>query len=122
MKVPKIERNLDKRIQMEQSLKHEIKYTFGKARILKQNHSEIIKRISERVYKSAKYTKIGTIGRATISGYVDANFANMYDLIEWVCWYKGKFRGLTKKFKYPKNYDQDSMVCSYVYIGTQVRY
>jgi hypothetical protein len=107
---------------MVQSLKHEIKYTFNQAKKLQQNHTQIIERIAARVYKSEKYSKIGTIGRATISGYIDANFANMYDLIEWVCWYKGKFRGLTKKFKYPKNYDQASMVCGYVYIGTQIKY
>jgi len=118
----KIERNLDKRYSMQNGLRHEIQYIFSSARKHKTPFETILQNISDRIRNTDKYKKIGEIGRANISGHIEAHFQMMYNELEWVCWYDGVFMGLTKQFEYVKEYNQDLMECGHVYKGTEIRY
>ena len=116
----KIERNINKRLDYINSLKHEVKCTFDAGIKHKQTHAEILSRIKSRVYDNVKYKKIGVYGRGLISGFIDANFDNMYRLTSWNHWYNGKFVG--NKLPYGDNFKQDLVVSHFVYNDTEIIY
>jgi len=100
------------------SLKSDIKYIFKSAKQNRINHSDILKSIKERVYTDAKYTTLPNYIQSNIKGYIEANFDMMYNYIEWVHWYNGKFVG--KELPYNNNFKQELIDNSaYVYINTE---
>ena len=100
------------------SLKSDIKYIFKSAKQNHINHSDILKSIKERVYTDAKYTTLPNYIKSNIKGYIEANFDIMYNHLEWVHWYDGKFVG--KELPYNNNFKQDLIDNSaHVYINTQ---
>ena len=118
----KIERNYEKRYSMQNGLRSDIQYIFRSAKVHKTPFKTILESIDSRIRKSIAYSKIGEIGRANIQGHIDAHFQMMYDELDWCCWYKGKFRGLTKNFKYTRNFHQELMETAHVYKGTEIKY
>lgn len=100
------------------SLKNEIKSIFRFAKKEHTSHKAILQSLKDRVYNVQKYKTLPNYMRADISGYIQANFDIMYDHLEWVHWYNGKFAG--KKLPYGKNFKQELINQSkHVYTGTQ---
>jgi len=118
----KIERNYNKRYSMQNGLRSEIQYIFRSAKVHKTPFKTILDSIDSRIRKSTAYSKIGEIGRSNITGHIEAHFQMMYDELDWCCWYDGKFMGLTKKFKYDENFNQELMKTAHVYKGTEIKY
>ena len=103
-----------------QGLKSDIKHIFKYARKEKRSHTQILESINLIVYTNQKYTTLPNYMQSKINGYIDANFDFMYEFVEWVHWYDGKFVG--KNLVFDSNYNQDKTVSNYVYIGTQDKY
>lgn len=99
-------------------LKGEIKYIFRSAKRDHTKHSKILQSLKDRVYENPKYKTLPMYVRTEINGYIEANFDLMYDFVEWVHWYDGKFVG--KNLPYGNNFKQELIDSSHhVYIGTQ---
>ena len=119
----KIERNLNRRQQLQNLLRYEIQYIFKSAAEHKLTHGVILSLIKEGVYNKASYKRIGEIGRANLAGCIETNFhLLMLKELAWVCWYNGEFKGLTKLFIYSDSFDQKLMETGYVYKNTTIRY
>ena len=108
------------KLNSDNSLKNDIKHIFKYARKEKRNHGQILESIGLMVYNSSKYTTLPNYMQSAINGYIAANFDFMYEFVEWVHWYDGKFVG--KNLVYNSDYDQNKTVSNYVYIGTEDKY
>jgi len=111
---------LKQKLSSSESLRYDIKHIFKYARKEKRNHSQILESINLMVYTNQKYTTLPNYMRANINGYIAANFDFMFEFVEWVHWYDGKFVG--KNIVYDSNFYQDKTVSAYVYIGTENKY
>jgi hypothetical protein len=118
----KIERNIDKRVQYLNILKMSVYGIFKIAKKHRITFDNILKAINAEIRSSPYWYKIGNEGRANINGHIEANFQIMYDELDWCCWYDGKFMGLTKDFKYSKDFNQELMRTGHIYKGTEVEY
>jgi hypothetical protein len=99
-------------------MKSEIKSIFHYAKKEYKSHSEILTSLKSRVYDNAMYKTLPNYMKSEINGYIYANFDIMYDLLEWVHWYDGKFVG--KDLPYNNNFKQALIDKSHhVYKGTQ---
>ena len=102
-------------------IKHDVLNIFRYAKKEHQSHEEILKRIKERVYDSERYKTLPKYIKSEVAGYISANFDSMYELLEWVHWYDGKFVG--KELPYSNGFKQDLInESSHVYKGTQDKY
>lgn len=103
-----------------ESLKSEINYIFKSAKKNKTPFKDILNSIKLRVYDSSKYKTLPMYIRASINGYIDANYQIMYDYIEWCHWYNGIFVG--SKLIYDNKFKQSLVNSHYVYKNTQKIY
>tara|TARA_R110001632_G_C11200413_1_gene403117 strand:+ start:361 stop:720 length:360 start_codon:yes stop_codon:yes gene_type:complete len=110
----------NQKLNSNESLKNDIKHIFAYARKEKRNHSQILESINLMIYTNQKYTTLPNYMQSSINGYISANFDFMYEFVEWVHWYDGKFVG--KNLVYNSDYDQNKTISDYVYIGTEDKY
>jgi len=103
------------------NIQNEVKSIFRSAKKEHLPHSTVLKMLKDRVYTQSKYTTLPNYMRSEIDGYINANFDLMYELVEWVHWYDGKFVG--KELPYGEGFQQNLINDSkHVYIGTENPY
>tara|TARA_R110001632_G_scaffold8733_2_gene34718 strand:+ start:27 stop:383 length:357 start_codon:yes stop_codon:yes gene_type:complete len=107
------------KLNSDESLKNDIQHIFAYARKEKRTHSQISDSI-KLIYTNQKYTTLPNYMQSNINGYIRANFDFMYEFVEWVHWYDGKFVG--KNLVFNSDYEQDKTISDYVYIGTEDKY
>ena len=108
------------KLNSDEALKNDIKHIFAYARKEKRNHGQICESIKLMIYTNQKYTTLPNYMQSSINGYIRANFDFMYEFVEWVHWYDGKFVG--KNVVYNSEFEQDKLISDYVYIGTEYKY
>jgi len=102
-------------------LKGEIRYIFSSAKKNHTKHSAINDSLKSRIYDSAKYKTLPNYIKSEISGYIYANFDMMYDFVEFVHWYDGKFVG--RNLQFGEGFKQELITKScHVYKDTQDEY
>ena len=99
------------------ALTSKVKDIFRNAREYRKPHHAILNRLREEVYERQMYLTLPMYMRSEINGYIKAHFEIMYEYVEWVHWYDGKFVG--KDLPYGNNFNQDLVKSAHVYKGTE---
>lgn len=111
----------NQRLNSTSNLKGRIKSIFRYAKKEHTRHSDINNSLKDRVYNSPMYKTLPIYIKSEINGYIYANFDMMYDHIEFVHWYDGKFVG--KDLPYGDGFKQSLInESAHVYKGTQNKY
>lgn len=111
----------NQKLKSDSFLKAEIRSIFRSAKKDFHPHRYILDFLKQRVYSNPKYTTLPKYMQSEIKGYIAANFDVMYDYIEFVHWYDGKFVG--KDLPYGEGFKQELInESNYVYKGTESKY
>lgn len=100
--------------------KSQLRFIFNCAKKDHAPQSWILDQITSQIYNSKynKYEYLTGNERSLLRGYTDCLFDEMWNHLEWVHWYNGKFVG--KDLPYGEGFDQLLINKSaHVYKGTQ---
>jgi len=106
-----------RKIEIINKLKSRVNSIFRDGREGHRTHNYILDRIQSEVWNHKDKIFMTGLMRAEINGYIWANFYMMYNYVEWVHWYKGKFVG--KNLPYGDNFDQNSVESAHCYKSTE---